>query len=104
MRFNHTNGIHHHSKANHQQYHFHTRGKIHVLRHKKFYLITPLIRYEYIKITIGILPEEIIKEYNLMNIAHNGYIYFEIRKGMYRLPLAEILVNQQLVRRLEPKG
>ena len=41
---------------------------------KKFYLVTPLIWYEYIKIPIDILPEEIIKEYNLMNIAHNGFI------------------------------
>ena len=64
-----------------------------MLRHKTFYLGTPLIRYEYIKITIDILPEEIIKEYNLMNIVHNGYIYCEIRKLMYGIPQAEILTN-----------
>ena len=33
---------------------------------------------------------------------HNGYIYSEIRKGMYGLPQSGILANQQLVRRLEP--
>ena len=39
-----------------------------------------------------------------MNLAHNGYIYCEIWKGMYGLPQADILANQQLVQRLEPKG
>ena len=71
---------------------------------KSFYLGTPFIRYEYIKIYIDIIPEEIIMEYNLINIAHNGYIYCEIWKGMYCLPKAGILANHQLVRRLEPKG
>ena len=63
-----------------------------------------MIKYEYIKITIDILPDEIIKEYNLSNIAHNGYIYCKIRKVMYRLPQAGILSNQKLVKRLEPRG
>ena len=68
-----------------------------------FYLGTPLIRYEYIKIPIDILPEEIILEYNLMNLSHNEYVYFEMRKVVYGLLKAGILVNQQLVQRLEPK-
>ena len=67
------------------------------------YLGTPLIRYEYIKIPIDILPEEIILEYNLMNLSHNEYVYFEMRKVVYGLPQAGILVNQQLVQRLETK-
>ena len=41
---------------------------------KNFYLGTPLIRYEYIKIPIDILSEKISMEYNRMNLAHNGYI------------------------------
>ena len=53
---------------------------------KNFYLGTPLIQYEYIKIPIDILLEDIIKGYNFMNISHNGYIYCEIWKGMYGLP------------------
>ena len=39
---------------------------------KKFYLGTPLIQYEYIKIPIDILQEDIIKEYNLIKIAQCG--------------------------------
>ena len=56
-----------------------------------------MVRYEHIKIPIDILPEEIIMEYNVMNLAHNGYIYCEIWKGIYGLPQASILENQQLV-------
>ena len=75
-----------------------------MLQHKNLYLGTALIQYEYIKIPIDILPEEIIMEYNLINISHRKYIYCEIRKGIYGLPQAVILANQQLVQRLEPKG
>ena len=69
-----------------------------------FYLVTPLVRYEYIKIPIDILPEYIVMEYNLMNLARNGYIYCEILKVIYGLTQAGILASQQQVRRLETKG
>ena len=71
---------------------------------KNFYLGTPMSRYEYIKIPISIIPEEIIAEYNLRSIAHNGFVYWEIRKGMYGLPQAGILANKLLQERLEPHG
>ena len=64
---------------------------------KTFYLVTPLLVYDYIKLPIDILPEEIILEYNLVNLAHNGYVYCEIWKGMYGLLMVGILANQQLV-------
>ena len=38
-----------------------------------------------------------------MILAHNGYVYCEIWKGMYGLPQSGILANQKLVQRLEPK-
>ena len=63
-----------------------------------------MIQYEYIKISIDILLEEIIKEYKLMNIANNGYIYCEIWKGIYGLPQTGILADKKLSRKLEPKG
>ena len=56
-----------------------------------------MIRYEYIKNPIDIIPEEIIMKYNLMNISHNGYIYCIIWNGMYSIPQVEILAKQQLV-------
>jgi hypothetical protein len=43
-------------------------------------------------------------EYDLAAIAHNGYVYVEIRKGMYGLPQAGKLANDQLIARLAPHG
>ena len=37
-----------------------------------FYLGTPLARYEYIRLSISILPQQIIDDYNLIGIFHNG--------------------------------
>ena len=59
---------------------------------KNFYLLTPLNIYKYIRIIIDILPEDIIVEYNLMNLAHKGYIYYKTfrrectasRRGYFR--------------------
>ena len=36
---------------------------------KNFYLATPMKRYEYIKLKLNTLPDEIIREYKLANIA-----------------------------------
>jgi hypothetical protein len=49
---------------------------------KNFYLNTPLDRYEYMRLSINIIPDEIIDEYNLHPLVSNGYVYIEIRKGM----------------------
>ena len=35
---------------------------------------------------------------------HNGFVYVEIRKGMYGLPQAGRLANDQLVAKLAPHG
>ena len=37
-----------------------------------FYNNTPTGRYEYMKISLAILPEEIIAQYNLLQLASNG--------------------------------
>ena len=39
-------------------------------------------RYEYMKASIALIPQEIINEYNLNNLVYNGDIYIEIRRGM----------------------
>ena len=51
-----------------------------------FYLNNPMNRYEYVKLPLDIIPEEIIQQYNLINLAHKGFVYMEIQKGMYGLP------------------
>ena len=47
---------------------------------KNFYLMTPLKRWEYIKLRLSDIPDEIVKEYNLKEIAtKDGSIYVEVR-------------------------
>ena len=46
-------------------------------------------RYEYVKLHLRGFPDEIIQEYRLTEKATNdGYVYVEVRKGMYGLPQA----------------
>jgi hypothetical protein len=72
---------------------------------KNFYLNTPMDRYEYMRLPISIIPEEIINLYNLRDIVDdNGWVHIEIRKGMYGLPQAGILANKLLQQRLSKHG
>jgi hypothetical protein len=52
---------------------------------KNYYLGTPLPTYEYMRLPISILPLAIIEKYKLTHLAVNGWVYLEIRKGMYGL-------------------
>ena len=62
-----------------------------------FYLNSPLPRPEYIWIKIHDIPEEIIKEYHLhKKVTEAGHVYIEANKGMYGLPQAGLIANQQL--------
>jgi hypothetical protein len=63
---------------------------------KNYYLGTPLSPFEYIKILPSPFPEEIIQKYNLNALAVDGWVYIEIRKGMYGLNQAGLLANQLL--------
>jgi hypothetical protein len=67
---------------------------------KNFYLNTPLTRFEYMVINISSIPQEIIDEFRLLELAHDGRVYIEIQKGMYGLPQAGILANKLLQQRL----
>jgi hypothetical protein len=71
---------------------------------KNYYLDTPLPTYEYMRLPISILPVDIIEKYKLTHLAVNGWVYFEIRKGMYGLKQAGLLANQLLQKRLKPFG
>jgi hypothetical protein len=57
---------------------------------KNYYLVTPLPTYEYMRLPISILPLEIIEKYQLTRLAVDGWVYVEIRKGMYGLKQADI--------------
>jgi hypothetical protein len=71
---------------------------------KNYYLGTPLPRFEYMKMLLSRLPEEIIQRYNLSALAVDGWVYIEIRKGMYSLKQARLLANQLLQTCLAPFG
>jgi hypothetical protein len=47
-------------------------------------------------------PEEIVQKYNLNALGVDGWVYIEIRKGMYVLKQAGLLANQLLQTRLAP--
>jgi hypothetical protein len=71
---------------------------------KNYYLGTPLPRFEYMKMQLSRFPEEIVQKYNLNALAIDGWVYIEIRKGMYGLKQAGLLTNQLLQTRLAPFG
>ena len=61
---------------------------------KNFYLNNPLKRYEYLRLRLSDLPDEIIEEYKLNEKAKpEGMVFLEVRKGMYGLPQAGILAQ-----------
>jgi hypothetical protein len=71
---------------------------------KNYYLGTPLPRFEYMKMLFSRFPEEIVDKYNLGALAVDGWVYIEIRKGMYGLKQAGLIANQLLQTRLAPFG
>ena len=52
--------------------------------------------YEYIKISLAIIPEEITAQYNLLQLASNGWVYLDIRKGMPGLKQDGRIANDRL--------
>ena len=72
---------------------------------KDFYLNTPMAWYEYMRLRLADMPEDVIAHYKLNNIATpDGYIYCEIQKGMYGLPQAGIIAQQLLEECLQKDG
>jgi hypothetical protein len=71
---------------------------------KNYYLGTPSPRYEYMRMLLSRFPEDIVNKYNLTALAVDGWVYIEIRKGMYGLKQAGLIANQLLQKRLSPFG
>ena len=69
---------------------------------KYFYLNTPLKIKRYVKVRTKYIPEESIRKHNLEQyIEDNGWLHFEIGKGMYGIPEAGRLANDLLRARLK---
>jgi hypothetical protein len=45
-------------------------------------------------INLASLPQETIEKYDLNEMAQDGKVYIEIKKGMYGLPQSGILANE----------
>ena len=68
------------------------------------YLRIPLDGYEYMKMSLSIFPQHIKDQYDLNNMAYQGYVWLEIRKTIYGLPQAGILANKLLREKLAKHG
>ena len=67
--------------------------------------MAPIKRFEYVHLKIADIPDNIIKLYDLgSKVSKDGYVYVEVRRGMYGLPQAEIFAQQLLEQRLNAAG
>jgi len=73
---------------------------------KDFYLGTPMqpADYAYMRIPVNVIPPAIMDHYKLHDLVHHGHVYVEIRRGMYGLPQAGKIANDQLQKFLLPHG
>jgi hypothetical protein len=72
---------------------------------KNFYYGTPMSRYEYMKIHLSKILDEVIDEYDLCSLANpKGWVYMRIRKGMPGLKQAGRIANHRLTKHLAPFG
>jgi hypothetical protein len=72
---------------------------------KDFYLNTakmPNKDFAYMRIPINVIPPDILKLY--AHLIYKEHIYLEVSKGIYGLPQAGKLANEQLIRHLAPYG
>ena len=52
--------------------------------------------YEYMRLPLHSIPDDIIAQYNLLALALDGWVYLEIRKGMPSLNQAVIIANDHI--------
>ena len=71
---------------------------------KDMFLHTPMKTAEYMKVHLKYFPDDIIQKYSLNELAHNGYVYIKIKKGMYGLKQASVLAYQNLTKLLTDGG
>ena len=72
---------------------------------KDFYLNTPMPRYEYMQLKLNDLPDDFVAQNGLAaKVNADGYVYVQIRRGMYRLPQADLLAQKLLEKRFNAEG
>ena len=63
---------------------------------KYFYYGTAMARYDYMKLALACIPDEIIDQYNLRALSSDDWVYLEIQKGMPGLKQASRIANDRL--------
>ena len=63
---------------------------------KDYYLGTPMNRFEYMRIPVKHIPDDIMHQYNLAGLIVNDHVLVEIRKVMYGLPQAGLIAQEIL--------
>jgi hypothetical protein len=71
---------------------------------KKNYLTAVLDYFEYMKIPLSLFSMWTIEQYNLNELALDGWVYIKKRQAVWGLLQAGILVNKRLCRKLAPFG
>ena len=71
---------------------------------KDYYLNTPLLRPEFIRIPCRMIPDTTIATHCLKPYVHQNAILFQVNKGMYGLPQAGLLAQQRLIAHLANHG
>ena len=61
-----------------------------------FHLNNIMAKDEYYNISIILIPQEVIDEYNLMDNQINGFLYVCMEKGMYGLVQAGIIAHTKI--------
>ena len=56
------------------------------------------------RLPLAIIPDKIIKKYNLLSLEKYGWVYIKIQKVMYGLPQAGLLANELLKKLLSKHG
>ena len=71
---------------------------------KDFYYGNAMARYEYMKLSLACILEEIINQYSLRTLSSDGWVYLDIRKGMPGVKQASRITNVQLTAHLAHFG
>ena len=104
-RSSHTNSSNAGRKTTFQQCHINTQCTFHDNGHRKFLPDDFSQSPEYVKIKLSDIPEEIIVEYKLHDLANaDGSVYIEANRGMYGLPQSGLIANELLEERLNKHG
>jgi hypothetical protein len=71
---------------------------------KNFYVTAKLEYFEYMKMPLSLFPSWLIEQYNLTELAINGWVRLEMRWAVWGLAQAGILATKCLRRKLAPFG